>query len=159
MLLRSWIFLTAACEASFLLCACKSSEPAEECTVAVQDCPCYDDGTCEPGLVCDSDRYCGPGPGQGASATGAGGAGGSGGAGGGGAGSSGCPSGQQRCDGQCVGITDDPLHCGGCTPCAAGQVCQASQCKPNADCTVTPCVGLSYCDLLSKQCKRSEEHT
>lgn len=42
---------------------------------------------------------------------------------------SGCPAGQEKCNGVCVDTTADRAHCGSCgNACLAGQYCSASQC-------------------------------
>jgi hypothetical protein len=92
----------------------------------------------------------------GSSSGGVGAAGGSAGAAGGG-GSGGdvpCPNGDTRCDGVCVNLGNDPLHCGSCTTaCALGELCEGAVCVPGPDCTQTPCTGLTYCDLATGVCK------
>jgi hypothetical protein len=40
-----------------------------------------------------------------------------------------CPAGRDDCDGECVDLTSDPDHCGGCNqPCADGAACGAGAC-------------------------------
>jgi hypothetical protein len=81
-------------------------------------------------------------------------AGSAGSSGGGGTTSPQCDVGQLLCGELCATVASDPLHCGGCdVACAEGQVCENAACKTIADCTATPCSGLSYCDLASKKCK------
>ena len=63
-----------------------------------------------------------------------------------------CPPGLIACAGQCVDGSDDPLHCGGCTPCLPGNVCVDGECEASPDCTMEPCPGLTYCDLSSSLC-------
>jgi hypothetical protein len=135
-----------------LIPAC-SNNGDDDCGVAVAGCACYHNGTCEPGYVCGADGFC----------TGLGNAGGTGGDSGFGGNSTGgtsgnndhppgCESGWLNCNG-CVNPNDNPLHCGNCDqPCPTGFVCEAGQCRDGGDCTVNPCSGFSYCDLLSKQC-------
>ncbi len=58
------------------------------------------------------------------------------------------------CGEACLDLSGDPLHCGGCDrACSDGEICSGGTCEYIADCTVTPCTGLSYCDLGSKQCR------
>ncbi len=100
----------------------------------------------------------GAGAGHGAAAgTGTGGLGGNqgGAAGNGGAGGTpGCPTGYSLCGSACVNTSQDTAHCGTCDKaCTPGDVCDAGQCTTIEDCTVKPCVGLTYCDLATKKCK------
>lgn len=65
-----------------------------------------------------------------------------------------CPDGLVRCAERCIDIDQDPMHCGSCdSACPDGSVCDAGNCATRDDCTETPCVGLSYCDLISRQCR------
>jgi FG-GAP-like repeat/Stigma-specific protein, Stig1 len=64
-----------------------------------------------------------------------------------------CPADFELCGSVCVNQKDDPLHCGGCDQkCTPGDVCAAGSCQTILDCSATPCVGLTYCDLASKKC-------
>jgi hypothetical protein len=84
--------------------------------------------------------------GAGASGTGGSSTGGTGGA-------PGCPPGRVLCGDTCVDTQADPLHCASCTnQCATGDVCANGTCQTIADCSVTPCVGLTYCQLATKKC-------
>lgn len=74
-----------------------------------------------------------------------------------------CPQGQLLCDGECVSIEDNVLHCGACgRACGAGE-CQGSTCLPPAVCGPRaaspvdcedgdPCNGISGCDSILGQC-------
>jgi len=67
-----------------------------------------------------------------------------------------CGGGRFLCGDRCVDLTSNPAHCGGCdNDCDfnRGEVCQDSACVVLDDCTVVPCIGLSYCDLATKHCK------
>jgi hypothetical protein len=72
------------------------------------------------------------------------------------AGSSGAPScseGRSPCSTDCVDLLTHPAHCGSCDNACPDGVCEQGQCVENADCTVTPCTGFSYCDLVDRHCK------
>ena len=65
-----------------------------------------------------------------------------------------CDPGRVLCGTECVNLAEDPRHCSACdAACGVGEVCSGSTCTLIADCTSTPCPGLSYCDLATKQCK------
>ena len=45
-----------------------------------------------------------------------------------------CPTGQSKCDGQCVDTATDPEHCGGCdTACSQDQFCHLGACVDRCD--------------------------
>lgn len=142
------------------------------CARAIAGCRCYPNGTCESGYTCGNDDLCtGGGNGPDASVGSGNGNGGVGGFGGssGGSNSSGsnaggtsagggvsfdCEPGWNDCGAGCINTADNPLHCGGCNqPCELGQVCNGGLCQDGGDCTATPCIGFSYCDLVDKLCK------
>jgi hypothetical protein len=58
-----------------------------------------------------------------------------------------CPSGWQFCNGACADVQTDAANCGGCgRPCAAGQVCDAGQCRaPDSNACTTTCGGGRTC--------------
>ena len=60
-----------------------------------------------------------------------------------------CDPGWELCGDACVDVQNDTEHCGGCSPCADGQVCDGGSCVNPPECRDVPCVGLSYCDLAT----------
>lgn len=64
-----------------------------------------------------------------------------------------CEAGRTLCDGTCVDTSSDPAHCGGCSACPTGNLCENGSCvQPPEDCRQEPCSGFSYCDLGTGQC-------
>jgi hypothetical protein len=61
-----------------------------------------------------------------------------------------CPQGATTCSGQCVELTNDPAHCGGCdVRCGPGSRCNAGSCEP--------CVG-DVCEArLAASCFNTDE--
>ncbi|HVI01593.1 MAG TPA: hypothetical protein VM869_22915 [Enhygromyxa sp.] len=65
-----------------------------------------------------------------------------------------CDTGLTWCGVKCVDLDEHPEHCGACNdPCDQGDVCVSGTCEFIEDCSETPCVGFSYCDLADLQCK------
>lgn len=41
-----------------------------------------------------------------------------------------CPEGQERCEGECRSLAEDPMHCGACgVACASGERCEGGACR------------------------------
>ncbi|MBN1770197.1 MAG: hypothetical protein JXB32_02955 [Deltaproteobacteria bacterium] len=60
-----------------------------------------------------------------------------------------CPPGRVRCGGECVDLTSNPEHCGGCDlACPAGSVCNEGGCASTCSGVLTLC-GASCVDLRS----------
>lgn len=151
-------WLCAAALAAIFIAGC-TSRGGHGCARAVAGCLCYPNNSCEPGYTCGGDGLCSGGDadasagGGNTAGSGNGNAGTSSGGNGGSSNSFGCNVGWRDCGTGCVNPNDNPLHCGGCDQaCGPGDVCQDGQCMHIADCTATPCVGFTYCDLTTKQC-------
>gem|GEM_PF-800959 len=135
--------------------ACSDPGSGDDCTAGTLYCPCVA-GQCQGTLQCIANLCVVPGGGETGDGDPGDGDPGDGDPGDGdpgdGDGDNPCDPGQSLCDGMCVDTQADPSHCGSCEPCGNGEVCDAGRCTTIDDCTMTPCPGLSYCDLQSMKC-------
>ena len=121
---------------NFSSCLCEGTCQAKTCQQLFKECGWWDDGcgtqipcgNCSGGQTCDASGHC--------------------------VGGSTCPGGLTLCGEECVNVSADPRHCGGCnSACGAGEVCENSGCITWSDCRQNPCPGFSYCDLNTGECK------
>lgn len=104
--------------------------------------PIDDGGSFDAGEAGSLDAGTGSDAGTSGSDAGAADAGVSGDAGGLDAGIPSCDLGQLECDGTCVDVLADPLHCGACgRMCAAGEFCASGACHPTCDPPLVECAG------------------
>ena len=66
-----------------------------------------------------------------------------------------CDTGLDVCSGQCVDLNTNPDYCGNCnTSCTSDQQCVNGTCSSQPiDCREEACVGFTYCNLSTGECK------